>query len=45
MLIGGSPEEGVFLVPVDDPAAAVKVTRVAENYPSRITFIDHDPTP
>ena len=30
---------GVFLVPVDNPSAAVKVTRIADNTPSLITGI------
>jgi hypothetical protein len=30
---------GVFFVPVDDPAAAVKMTRIGENTPVRITGI------
>jgi hypothetical protein len=29
----------VYFVPVDDPSKAVKVTRVAENTPSKITGI------
>jgi hypothetical protein len=36
---GGDPGVGVFLVPVDDPTAAVRVTRIAQNNPSMITGI------
>jgi hypothetical protein len=36
---GDSPEIGIFFVPVDDPSKAVKVSRIAENYPSKITGI------
>jgi len=38
-LEGGDPGVGLFFVPVDNPAAAVKVMRIAENNPSKITFI------
>jgi hypothetical protein len=36
---GDDPGVGVFLVPVDDPSQAVKITRIAENSPSRVTGI------
>jgi hypothetical protein len=36
-LAGDDPGVGLFLVPADDPAAAVKVTRIAENSPTRVT--------
>jgi hypothetical protein len=36
------PGVGVFFVPVDDPSKAVKVSRVAENTPSKITGIAVD---
>jgi len=35
-------DAGVFLVPVDDPTAAVKVARIADNTPSLITGIIPD---
>lgn len=35
-LAGSDPNVGVYFVPVDDPSAAVKVTRVPENTPSKI---------
>jgi len=38
-LAGDDPEVGVYFVPVDDPSKAVKVTRIAENNPSKITGI------
>ena len=38
-LCGSGPEIGVYFVPVDDPAKAVKVERVAENSPTKITGI------
>ena len=38
-LDGNDPEVGLYFVPVDDPSKAVKVTRLAENSPSRITGI------
>ncbi|MDR2941950.1 MAG: DUF4469 domain-containing protein [Treponema sp.] len=38
-LAGGSPEVGVYFVPVDDPSMAVKASRIAENLPSKITGI------
>jgi hypothetical protein len=31
------PGVGLFLVPVDNPSAAVKVTRMAENSPTKLT--------
>ena len=36
---GNDPDVGVFFVPVDDPAHAVKVTRIAENTASKIIGI------
>jgi hypothetical protein len=36
---GGDPGAGAYVVPVDDPAAAVKITRIAQNSPSMITGI------
>ena len=36
---GDDPGVGVYFVPVDDPAQAVKVTRIAENSPSKIIAI------
>jgi hypothetical protein len=36
---GDDPNIGVYFVPVDDPTKAVKVTRIAENTPSKITGI------
>jgi hypothetical protein len=33
---GDNPGVGVFFVPVDDPSQAVKVTRIVENFPSKI---------
>jgi hypothetical protein len=36
-LAGDDPGVGLFLVPVDNPAGAVQVTRMAENSPSRLT--------
>jgi len=38
-LAGDSPEIGVYFVPVDNPAHAVKVKRIAENSHTRITGI------
>ena len=38
-LAGDDPGVGLYFVPVDDPSKAVKVTRLAENSPSRITGI------
>jgi hypothetical protein len=38
-LAGNDPGVGVFLVPVDNPAGAVQVARIAENSPTRITGI------
>jgi hypothetical protein len=38
-LAGEDPGVGVFFVPVDDPSKAVKVERIAENNPSKITGI------
>lgn len=36
---GDDPGVGVFFVPVDDPSKAKKMTRIAENHPSRVTGI------
>jgi hypothetical protein len=36
-LAGDGPGAGLFLVPADNPGAAVKVTRIAENSPARVT--------
>ena len=36
---GDDPGVGVYFVPVDDPAQAVKATRIAENSPSKIIGI------
>ena len=36
---GDDPNNGLYFVPVDNPAAAVKVTRIAENSPSKIIGI------
>jgi hypothetical protein len=36
---GEDPAVGVYFVPVEDPSKAVKVTRMAENTPSKITGI------
>jgi hypothetical protein len=36
---GNQPDIGLFFVPVDDPSKAVKVERIAENTPSKITGI------
>jgi len=33
---GDHPSCGVYLVPVDDPSRAVKITRIAENTPTKI---------
>jgi len=41
-LAGDDPACGVFFVPVDDPAKAVKVTRLGENGPSTVTGIAPD---
>ena len=35
-LAGDDPDVGVYFVPVDDPAQAVKVTRIAENTATKI---------
>jgi hypothetical protein len=36
---GDDPGIGVYLVPVDNPSGAVKITRIAQNNPSMITGI------
>jgi len=33
------PNVGLYFVPVDDPSRAVKVTRIAENTPTKIVGI------
>jgi hypothetical protein len=38
-IAGDDPACGLYFVPVEDPAKAVKVTRIAENNPSRIIGI------
>jgi len=38
-IAGNDPACGLYFVPVEDPAKAVKVTRIVENYPSRIVGI------
>jgi len=38
-IAGNDPGIGVYFVPVDDPSKAVKMTRIAENNPSKITGI------
>jgi len=38
-IAGDDPACGLYFVPVEDPSKAVKVTRIAENYPSRIVGI------
>ena len=38
-IAGDNPGVGLFFVPVDDPAAAVKVTRIIENTPTKIIGI------
>ena len=35
-LAGDDPECGLYFVPEEDPSAAVKVTRIIENSPSKI---------
>jgi hypothetical protein len=39
---GGHPDNGVYFVPVDDPSKAVKMTRLGENNPAKITGIAPD---
>jgi len=36
---GDDPGIGVFFVPIEDPAKAVKATRIAKNLPSEIIGI------
>ncbi|MDR0456704.1 MAG: DUF4469 domain-containing protein [Treponema sp.] len=38
-IAGDHPDCGVYFVPLDDPSKAVKVSRIAENNPSRIIGI------
>ena len=41
-VVGDDPTVGVYIVPVEDPAQAVKVERIAENGPTKITGIIPD---
>ena len=41
-ITGNSPDCGVFFVPVEDPAKAVKVARIAENSSSKVIGIAPD---
>jgi hypothetical protein len=41
-IAGDNPGNGVFFVPVDDPTKAVKMSRVGDNNPTRITGIAPD---
>jgi hypothetical protein len=41
---GDNPSCGVYMVPVDDPAHAVKLTRIAENSPNKIIGVMHQST-
>jgi hypothetical protein len=41
-LAGDDPSVGVYFVPVDDPSKAVKVARIGENTPIRVTGIAPD---
>jgi hypothetical protein len=41
---GDDPDLGVYLVPVEDPSKKVKITRIAENSPSKITGVLPDST-
>jgi hypothetical protein len=38
-ITGDDPSVGVYLVPVDDPSKAVKITRIAENSASKMTGV------
>jgi hypothetical protein len=38
-IAGDHPDVGVYLVPADDPSKKVKIDRIAENSPSKITGI------
>jgi hypothetical protein len=40
---GDNPGNGVYFVPVDDPTKAVKMKRIGDNNPGRITGIAPDP--
>jgi hypothetical protein len=42
-VLGDNPGNGVFFVPVDDPSKAVKMRRIGDNDPGRITGIAPDP--
>ena len=39
MIAGTDPACGLYLVPVDDPSQRVKILRIGDNTPTRITFI------
>jgi hypothetical protein len=39
---GDDPGNGVFFVPVDNPSQAVRMTRIGDNNPTRITGIAPD---
>jgi hypothetical protein len=41
-IAGDNPGNGVFFVPVDDPSRAVKMARMGDNNPARITGIAPD---
>jgi hypothetical protein len=43
-VVGDNPTCGVYMVPVDNPAHAVKLTRLAENSPSKIIGVLHQAT-
>jgi hypothetical protein len=38
-IVGDDPSVGLYFVPVNDPTQAVKVTRIGENNPTKITGI------
>jgi hypothetical protein len=38
-IAGDDPSCGLYFVPIDDPSKAVKVERIGENTPSKITGI------
>ncbi|MDR0491469.1 MAG: DUF4469 domain-containing protein [Oscillospiraceae bacterium] len=41
-ITGDDPANGVYFVPIDDPSQAVKMTRLGENNPKKITGIAPD---
>jgi hypothetical protein len=41
---GDDPTVGVYIVPVEDPSKKVKITRIAENSPTKITGVLPDST-